>query len=87
MINGYSELLAARLGNDRGLRRWRNRSCRAGKSAAELTTQLLTFSRKQVAQARPLDLNVVVEEAEKMFSRIMGEDVELESRLSPTLGR
>jgi signal transduction histidine kinase/ActR/RegA family two-component response regulator len=87
VINGYSELLAAKLGNDRGLREMAEQILRAGKSAAELTTQLLTFSRKQVAQARPLDLNVLVEEAQKMFSRILGEDVQLESKLSPTLGQ
>jgi PAS domain S-box-containing protein len=87
VINGYSELLASKLGNDRGLREMAEQILRAGKSAAELTTQLLTFSRKQVAQARPLELNVVVQEAQKMFSRIMGEDVQLESKLSPTLGQ
>ena len=87
VINGYSELLAAKLGNDRALREMAEQILRAGKSAAELTTQLLTFSRKQVAQARPLDLNAVVEEAQKMFSRILGEDVQLESKLSPTLGK
>ena len=87
VINGYSELLAARLGNDRGLQEMAEQILRAGKSAAELTKQLLTFSRKQVAQARPLDLNVVVAEAQKMFSRILGEDVQLESRLSPSLGQ
>ena len=86
VINGYSELLAAKLANDRGLREMAEQILRAGKSAAELTTQLLTFSRKQVAQARPLELNVVVEEAQKMFSRILGEDVRLESKLSPSLG-
>ena len=87
VINGYSELLASRLGNDRGLREMAEQILRAGKSAAELTTQLLTFSRKQIAQARPLDLNALVEEAQKMFSRILGEDVQLESKLSPTLGQ
>ena len=61
VINGYSELLASRLGNDRSLREMAEQILRAGKSAAELTTQLLTFSRKQVAQARPLDLNAVVD--------------------------
>ena len=87
VINGYSELLASRLVNDRSLQEMAEQILRAGKSAAELTMQLLTFSRKQVAQARPLDLNVVVMEAQKMFSRILGEDVQLESKLSPALGQ
>jgi nitrogen-specific signal transduction histidine kinase/CheY-like chemotaxis protein len=87
VINGYSELLASRLVNDRGLQEMAEQILRAGKSAAELTMQLLTFSRKQVAQVRPLDLNAVVMEAQKMFSRILGEDVQLESNLSPALGK
>jgi CheY-like chemotaxis protein len=53
----------------------------------ELTRNLLAFSRKQLAQPKPLDLNAVVAGAEKMFGRLMGEDIELITRLSPALGQ
>ncbi len=46
--------------------------------AAELTRQLLLFSRRQVMQVRLLDLNERVITLSKMLQRIIGEDVELE---------
>jgi two-component system cell cycle sensor histidine kinase/response regulator CckA len=45
--------------------------------AANLTRQLLTFSRKQVAQRRMVDLNETVAEAVRMLRQVIGEDVEL----------
>jgi CheY-like chemotaxis protein len=39
---------------------------------------LLTFSRKQVMERRPLDLNVVVKNLTKMLTRIIGENILLE---------
>lgn len=49
--------------------------------AANLTRQLLTFSRQQVMMAKSLDLNEVVGGIAKMFSRILGEDVRIELQL------
>jgi two-component system cell cycle sensor histidine kinase/response regulator CckA len=59
---------------------------KAGQRATALTRQLLAFSRKQVLQPVPLDLNHVAENLEKMLQRILGEDVELVSKLAPDLG-
>ena len=49
--------------------------------AANLTRQLLLFSRRQVMQARDLDLNEVVTSLAKMLRRIIGEDVRLQLHL------
>jgi signal transduction histidine kinase/CheY-like chemotaxis protein len=59
---------------------------RAGERAAELTKQLLAFSRKQVIEARALNLNQVLEGVVGMLKRLIGADVELILRTDPTLG-
>ncbi|MGC4089408.1 MAG: histidine kinase dimerization/phospho-acceptor domain-containing protein [Polyangiaceae bacterium] len=50
---------------------------RAGARSAELTRQLLAFSRKQLLEPRVVDLNAIVSGAEPMFRRLIGEDMEL----------
>jgi PAS domain S-box-containing protein len=45
--------------------------------AAELTRQLLLFSRQQVTETRVMDLRDVLTSMDKMLQRIVGEDVEL----------
>ena len=54
--------------------------------AAELTRQLLAFSRRQVLQLKPVNLSRVVGEIEKILRRVIGEDIELRTVLSPQLG-
>jgi CheY-like chemotaxis protein len=50
----------------------------AGERAANLTRQLLTFSRKKEMQVIPLDLNEVIGNMTKMLGRIIGEDIRLQ---------
>jgi PAS domain S-box-containing protein len=86
VINGYSEMLLGRLPADDRSRQAIEQIHKAGQHAAELTKKLLAFSRKQLVRPKPLDLNVLVLEAEKMFERMIGEDVEMITRLDPDLG-
>jgi PAS domain S-box-containing protein len=58
---------------------------KAGERAGALTRQLLTFSRKQVVQPTVLNLNEVVFELEKMLSRVIGDDITLETVKAPAL--
>jgi signal transduction histidine kinase len=51
--------------------------------AANLTRQLLTFSRRQPMQTRPLDLDDVVLSVGRMLQRLIGEDIVLHNRLLP----
>jgi two-component system, cell cycle sensor histidine kinase and response regulator CckA len=57
----------------------------AAERGANLTRQLLLFSRKQVLQPANLDLNEVVAGMIKMLKRILGEDITLCSELAPAL--
>ena len=50
---------------------------KAGQRAAELTRQLLAFSRRQVLEPKTLDLNQVVGDLERLLRRLIGEDVRL----------
>jgi two-component system, cell cycle sensor histidine kinase and response regulator CckA len=58
---------------------------KVGERGAALTRQLLAFSRKQVIEARLLDLNTVITEMQKLLGRVIGEDIDLLTRLAPGL--
>ena len=84
-ILGYSSLLLDDLPAGLPIRRDIEQIQHAGKSAAALTQQLLAFSRRQILQPRILDLNDVVRGIEPLLKRLIGEDVDLNVRLSPSL--
>jgi signal transduction histidine kinase len=89
VINGYSQLLlGGSLAAD--MRDEVEQINKAGRRAAELTNQLLTFSRRQLTDVVPLDLNAVIHDAEPLLRRLAGEDIQLgfspAPDLAPTLG-
>jgi PAS domain S-box-containing protein len=55
------------------------------KRAANLTRQLLMFSRRSVMQMRPVDLNEVVRNLMKMLRRLLGEHITVDVKLTETL--
>ena len=58
---------------------------RAAESAASLTRQLLTFSRKQIISRSELRLNTHIQQIEKMLRRVIGENIQLRTHLDPEL--
>ena len=60
---------------------------RTAQRAADLTHQLLAFSRKQVLKPAVLDLNSVIANLTEMLRRLIGEDIDLVAVLDPLLGR
>jgi len=59
---------------------------RAGERAAQLTRQLLAFSRKQPLTPRVIDVNALVADMDRLLRRLIGEDIELRTVLTPDLG-
>jgi two-component system cell cycle sensor histidine kinase/response regulator CckA len=84
-INGYSELAMNRVPAGDPLRSDLQEIRKAGQRAADLTQQLLAFSRKQMMQPRVIALNTVVADMERMLRRLIGEDIELSTHLAPDL--
>ena len=58
----------------------------AADRAKKLTSQLLAFSRKQVLEAKPLDLNSILYGMEGMLRRLLGETIELTFTTAQPLG-
>jgi two-component system cell cycle sensor histidine kinase/response regulator CckA len=56
---------------------------RAARRAADLTRQLLAFSRRQVLHLESVDLAEVLVEAERMVRRLLGEGISVETRMEP----
>jgi two-component system, cell cycle sensor histidine kinase and response regulator CckA len=86
VINGYSQLMLRRIEPGSPLQEPLQQVRNAGQRAAELSRQLLAFSRKQVASPSPLLLNHVIREAETMLRRLLGADVHLITHLDPAAG-
>jgi len=87
IITGYSQLVMNRLQPDDPNRLSIEQIIHASERAAALTQQLLAFSRRQVLQAKVLDVNGLVASLSNMLRRLIGEDVDLRLSLGADLGR
>jgi CheY-like chemotaxis protein len=87
IINGYSQMLLTSLPEKDENRSSVEQIMKAGERAAELTRQLLTFSRRQVIRPKALDLNIVVAGTAVMLRRIIGEHIELRIVAGPDLAK
>jgi len=76
-INGYAELALMKLNRDDPVYGSVEEIRRGGERAADLTKQLLSFARKQLIEPKVLEPNRVLEQAQKMLERLIGEDIEL----------
>jgi len=85
-ILGYADLLLEGLPTLSPLRPDLEEIRKAATRAGALTRQLLAFSRKQVLEMRVLDLNELVADMDKMLRRLLGEDIDVLTKLDPALG-
>lgn len=86
IIIGNAGLLGARLADDSPLRTFADEITSAGKRAASLTQQLLTFSRANVLSRAVLDVNQIVADLGRMLERVIGEEIELVMKLGERVG-
>jgi PAS domain S-box-containing protein len=87
VINGYTEVLLEHLPDESGMRQKVQSIQQAADRAATLTRQLLAFSRKQLLELKVVDVNTVIQDMERLLRPLIGENIELVTRLSGDAGR
>jgi len=85
IISGYSQLLLHDLNTDDPRRLSAEEIHDASTRAEKLVNQLLLFSRRKVTEPGPVNLNESVEDLDKLFRRLIGEDIDLVAILDPDL--
>src|SRR5207302_1864642 len=86
VITTYCDLLLEDLGREDPKREDVEQVRKAAEGATALTRQLLAFSRQQVLEPKVVSMSAVVSGVEKMLRRVIGEDVDLATRLDPDVG-
>jgi PAS domain S-box-containing protein len=86
VILGSADLLLDRIGRDRPERDEVEEIRKAALWAADLTRQLLAFSRRQLLAPQVLDLNEIVANMDKILRRVIGADIDLRTVPNPHLG-
>ena len=84
-INGFAGLLQLRLPADDPQRKTVGKILNAGERAANLISQLLAFSRKQIVSPEVIELNAIVARMDKMLTRIIGEHIRVSFKPAPDL--
>ena len=87
VISGYTEVLLEHTRKSNAMYPKIEAIHQATDRATTLTRQLLAFSRKQLLELKVVDLNVVVEDMERLLRPLIGENIELQTQLASDLGR
>jgi two-component system, cell cycle sensor histidine kinase and response regulator CckA len=75
-IIGYGNLINLKLSATDPLQHYVAQILSSSEKAAELTRSLLAFSRKQVLNPVPIDINKIVTDMQKILERVIGENIE-----------
>ncbi|MEW6350738.1 MAG: PAS domain S-box protein [Thermodesulfobacteriota bacterium] len=86
-ISGYAGILLQQMEEGLPHREKVSQIGIAAGRAAQLTRQLLAFSRKQLLEVKVMELNQAVHQFENILQRVIGEDVEFVTILDPCAGR
>jgi two-component system cell cycle sensor histidine kinase/response regulator CckA len=82
-IIGYVSLMKMKMKPDDQLQHNADQILASAERAAKLTHDLLSFSRKQVVNLRPLNINDIICGLQNMLARLIGENIEFKVRCSP----
>ncbi len=86
IINGYAHLVLGEMGPQDTMRDPMEELSKAAMQAAALTRQLVSFSRRQVAEPKTIVANEFVKDYENMLGRLLGENIHLVLSLDPHAG-
>lgn len=86
VIQGHTKIALDGLSENSPLRDELEEVRRSARRASSLVQQLLVFSRKQTIRPRMLDINAQVRETRKMMKTMLGDGIELHTKLEPELG-
>ena len=87
VISGYTEVLIEQIESGNPLHQKVQAIQQAADRATTLTRQLLAFSRKQLLELKVVDVNTIVSDMERLLRPLIGEHIQLSTRLSAGLGR
>ncbi len=87
VISGYTEVLLEYTTRDNPLYPKIAAIQQAADRATTLTRQLLAFSRKQLLELKVVEVNAIVRDMERLLRPLIGENIELSTRLATDLGR
>ncbi len=80
-IIGFGTLLKMETERGHPLHSYVTQILTSAERAANLTQALLAFSRKQIISPKPVNLNEIIRGVKSLLSRIIGEDIELSTKL------
>jgi PAS domain S-box-containing protein len=82
IIMGYGSILLMNTDKDSTIKSYVESILASAERATNLTQSLLAFSRKQSIKPKNIELNSVIKNVEKLLRRLIGEDIELQTKLS-----
>ncbi|MEW6417052.1 MAG: PAS domain S-box protein [Nitrospirota bacterium] len=81
-IISYLNILLMKMGEDDPLRTYVNKTIDSSEKATALIHSLLAFSRKQVINPKPMNVNNIIQKVKNLLMRLIGEDIELKTYLA-----
>jgi PAS domain S-box-containing protein len=86
VVSGYTEVLLEQIEQDDPMLVKIQAIQQAADRATTLTRQLLAFSRKQLLELKVVDVNSIVADMDRLLRPLIGENIELTTKLSPNVG-